>query len=104
MQFLLLADHTPEMCPLTNSKVRQHVLKRVPEWRNMAQKLGVKFLAGPLVNNEHMVIGILEATDAEVVGEFVNQSGIQQWNNVKLIPSTPIEDAIKRYDIVDPLL
>ena len=104
MQFLLLADHTPEMCPLTNSKVRKHVVKLVPEWSKIAQKLGVKFLAGPIVNNEHMVVSIIEAEDTETVAEFINQSGMQQWNNVRAIPSTPIEDAIKRYDLVDPIL
>ena len=70
----------------------------------MAQKLGVQILAGPLVNNEHMIVCFVEAEDAEAVGEFVNQSGMQQWNNVKVILSTPIEDAIKRYDLVEPIL
>jgi hypothetical protein len=35
--------------------------------------------------------------------EFINQSGMQQWNNVRLIPSATIEDALKKYDHVDPL-
>jgi hypothetical protein len=103
MIFLVLADHPPNLCPLTNSKVREHVLKLVPEWQNMAQKLGMKFLAGPLVNNEHMVVCVVDVGNVETMDEFINQSGMQQWNNVKVIPSTPIEDAIGRYDHVEPL-
>lgn len=103
MFFIVLADHPPNMCPLTNSKVREQVMKMVPEWHGLAQKLGLKFLAGPLVNNEHMVVSIVDAPDVETLDEFINQSGMQQWNNVKVIPSTPIEDAIKRYDHVTPL-
>ena len=103
MFFLVLADHPPNMCPLTNSKVREQVVKLVPEWRELAKKLDVRLLAGPLVNNEHMVVCIVEASDVETLDEFINQSGMQQWNNVRLIPSAPIEDALKKYDHVDPL-
>ena len=103
MFFLVLADHQPDMCPLTNSKVREQVLKLVPEWHESAKKLGVKLLAGPIVNNEHMVVCIAEASDIETLDEFINQSGMQQWNNVRVIPSTPIEDAIKKYAHVEPL-
>ena len=104
MFFLILADHPPDMCPLTNSKVREQVTKSVPEWRIIAQKLGVKLLAGPLVNNEHMLVCIVEASEFEILDEFVNQSGMQQWNSVKIIPSSPIEDAIKKYDHVKPII
>ncbi|AFU57658.1 hypothetical protein Ngar_c07150 [Candidatus Nitrososphaera gargensis Ga9.2] len=104
MLFLILATHSPDMCPLTNSKVREHVLKAVPEWKNMAEKLGVKLVSEPLVNNEHMVTCVVEAQDVETLDEFINQSGMQQWNNVKMIPSTPIENAIKKYDEVKPIL
>lgn len=69
----------------------------------MAQRLGLKFLVGPLVNNEHMVVFVADVTDGETLDEFINQSGMQQWNNVKVIASSPIEDAIKKYDHVQPL-
>ncbi len=103
MFFLVLADHPPNMCPLTNSKVREQVLKLVPEWQSLAKRVGLKFLAGPLVNNEHMVVCVVDTPDVETLDEFINQSGMHQWNNVKVIHSTPIEDAIKRYDDVEPL-
>lgn len=92
------------MCPLTNAKVRELVLKLVPEWQKLAQKLGINFVTQALVNDEHMVVCILEAPEADLLTEFINQSGMQQWNSVKIIPSTPIEDAIKRYEHVKPII
>lgn len=91
------------MCPLTNSKVRDQVLKLVPEWQNIAQRLGLKFLLNPLVNNEHMVFFVVDVAEIETLDEFINQSGIQQWNNVRVIASSDIGDAIKKYDHVEPL-
>ncbi len=104
MMFLILATHSPDMCPLTNSKVREHVLKIVPEWKNMAERLGLRFVSDPLVNNEHMVISVVEASEVEALDEFINQSGMQQWNNVKMIPCTRIEDALKKYHEIKPIL
>ena len=102
--FLILATHSPDMCPLTNSKVREHVLKIVPEWKSMAERLGLRFVGDPLVNNEHMVIFIIEASDMEALDEFINQSGMQQWNYVKTIPCTRMGDALKKYDEIRPIL
>jgi hypothetical protein len=104
MRYLILASHPPEMCPLTNAKVREHVLRLVPEWEKIANNLGINFVTRPLVNDEHMVVCLLESPKAELLTEFINESGMQQWNTVKLIPSTPIEDAIRRYDEIKPIL
>lgn len=39
-----------------------------------------------------------------ILNEFINQSGVQQWNNLKMISSVAVVDAIKKYDEVKPLL
>lgn len=103
MLFVLLATHTPETCPLANSKTRELVLNTTPELPNMAKKHGVKFVAGPLVNREHVVVAIVEAEKAEAVDEFLSDSRLAHWNSVRVIPSVPIAEGLKEVERVKPI-
>jgi hypothetical protein len=60
MHFVLLATHTPETCPTSNSTTRELLLKVAPKIPNIAENSGVRFVAGPFVNREHMIVVIVE--------------------------------------------
>ena len=71
------------------------MMKNAPEMPNLAKRTGIRFVAGPLVNREHLVVIIVEADKAENVDQFIAQSGMSQWNNVRVIPSVTIEEGMK---------
>lgn len=71
------------------------MLKGGPEIPNLAKKLGVNLVAGPFVNREHIVVTIVESAKAEAVDQFISESGIAQWNSVRVLPSLTMEEGMK---------
>jgi uncharacterized protein with GYD domain len=61
----------------------------------IAEQNGVKIVAGPFVNREHTTVAILESDRPESVDDFLVQSRLPQWNRVRVIPSLPMEEAMK---------
>src|SRR5438876_6677288 len=52
-QFALIATHPPDQCPTANETIRKFFLNRSPEMTKIAEKLGVEYLAGPIITTEH---------------------------------------------------
>jgi len=104
-QYVIRLTHTSDQCPTANSKSREMYVKGVPELPQLAQKLGLKFLAGPLVlSAEHEGIAVVEADNIETVHEFVLQSGLVQLNSVRVTLAQPIEEALKQMERIPPPL
>ncbi len=61
----------------------------------LSKKLGVKFLAGPLITTEHKSVGIIEAKNHEAVRQFVIESGLIQWNSIEVLHGISMEEAGK---------
>lgn len=98
MFYVLIASHSAEVCPTSNAKVRERLLSTGPEIPNMAIKNGVKIVAGPLVNREHETIMVTEAGSAEAIDRFILDTGLEQWNKVKILPSQPLSEGMKDLD------
>jgi uncharacterized protein with GYD domain len=103
MHYVLLATHTPETCPTSNSKTRELLLRRAPEMPDLARKAGVKIVAGPLVNREHVTVVVVEAAKVEALDQFISESGLSQWNSVRVLPSLMLEEAIKEVESIKPI-
>ena len=103
MHFVLLASHTPETCPTSNSKTREVLLKGAPEMPDLARRLGVKIIAGPLVNREHLVVLVAEAAKVEAIDQFISESGMAQWNSVRVLPSLTMEEGLKEVAAMKPI-
>ena len=96
--------HPLDQCPTANSKIRQVMVKGSAERPALAQKLGVKFVAGPFVlGSEHESLAIVEAANAEAVNEFLMQSGLSQWNSIRVILAIPLEESMKDLDKIAPI-
>ena len=101
--FVVKMTHTSDQCPVANSKVRERVLGSAGEVPALAEKLGVKMVAGPVVlGAEHESVAVVEANGVEAVNEFVQQSGLIQWNSVRVSLAEPLQDAIARIDSLPP--
>jgi hypothetical protein len=92
----MLATHSPEVCPQSNAKTRALLTEMGPKIPSIAQAAGVNILAGPLVNNEHITVTILESDDAQKVVQFVAESRLGQWNTVRIIPSQTVQEGMSQ--------
>lgn len=103
--YVIRLAHPPDQCPTANSKIREMLAKGAPALPQLAEKLGIKFLAGPLViGDEHEGVAVVEADKIETVRDFVRQSGSVQWNSVRVSMAQPLQEALKELEKVPPPL
>jgi hypothetical protein len=95
VQFVLLAEHSPETCPTSNAKTRDLMMQTAPNVPKIAEQAGVKILAGPYVNREHLTVVIVETDKAEKLDSFLLESRLPQWNRVRVLPSKPLQEGIE---------
>ena len=103
MHFVLLGTHTADVCPLSNSKTRDLMLETAPQMPGIAEKSGVRMVAGPYVSDEHLVVTVVEADKADNVHQFVSAARLNQWNTVRVVPSLTVEEGMKEIQEGTPL-
>jgi hypothetical protein len=79
------------------------MMKAAPEIPNIATKLGVRIVAGPFVSREHLSVIVVESEKAEAVDQFILQSGLEQWNSVRVLPSNTIQDGMRELEKAKPI-
>jgi len=103
--YVVRMTHPPDQCPTANSKTRQMMQQAGTEFPKLAEKLGIKFVAGPYVlAAEHDGIAVVEAERVEQVEEFVLQSGMVQWNSVRITTARPVQEAVEMLNTLPPPL
>jgi hypothetical protein len=95
MHFVLLGEHSPEICPTSNATTRSLLLEVGPQIPGIAEKHGVNIVAGPFVNREHTTVVVVESDSAEAVDAFVVESRLHQWNRMRVLPSHTMEQGMK---------
>jgi hypothetical protein len=93
--YVLLAEHDADVCPTSNEKTRDLLLKTGADIPNIAQGHGVNIVAGPFVNREHIVVAVVQADGPEPVDRFIVESRLHQWNRVRILPSLTIEEGMQ---------
>jgi len=96
MQYLVVGQHPPDLCPASNEKIRalaQETGKEVPA---LAQKLGVKINATYVPMTNHMVIVAVEADNIDQVRELTFQGRLSQWNTCEIYATSTLEEALTR--------
>lgn len=96
MHFVVLGTHSAEVCPTSNAKTKALLLDIGPQMTEIAEKHGVNIVAGPYANREHMLVVIVETDSAEALDNFVVESRLAQWNQVRILPSVPMEGAMQQ--------
>jgi hypothetical protein len=98
-QYVILADHTPDICPGSNARTRARAMEGTsPEnIEKVCADLGMSFVVPPLhLDPTHRVMAIVEAPSIETVTEFVMATGLFQWNTVESYPVTPIAEMMAK--------
>ena len=103
MLFVLLAEHSAEVCPTANSKTRAALQKGAPQIAHLAERHGVKIVAGPFVSHEHITTLVVETEKAESLNQLISESGLAQWNKVRVVPSQTLEEGMKDFDKLKPI-
>jgi len=103
--YFVRLTHTSDQCPTASSKVRERVLGGIADIPKLAEQLGVKIVVGPLVlGSEHESVAIVDADGVETVNEFIQQSGLIQWNSARVSMAEPLQDALARMDKIPPAI
>ncbi len=103
--YFVRLTHTSDQCPTASSKVRERVLGGAADIPKLAEATGVKIVVGPLVlGSEHESVAVVEAAGVEAVNEFVQRSGLIQWNSVRVSMAEPLEVALSRMDQMPPAI
>jgi uncharacterized protein with GYD domain len=95
MHYVIVGEHSAEVCPMANSKTRELLVELGPQIPTIAEKNGVRIVSGPFVNREHTTVAIVESDRPEAVDGFLVEARLPQWNRVRVIPSLPMEEAMK---------
>jgi hypothetical protein len=103
MHYVVIGTHSAEVCPLSNAKTRDLLLQMAPEIPKIAEKTGVKMVAGPYVNREHVTVTIVETDSAEALDTFIVESRLAQWNTVRILPSQSMQEGIQELQASKPL-
>jgi hypothetical protein len=65
-----------------------------PQIPSIAQQHKVKIVAGPFVNREHTVVVVVETERSEDLDAFLMEARLPQWNQVRILPSITMEQAM----------
>lgn len=103
MHYVILASHSAEVCPTSNAKTKALLLEVAPEIPAIAGKHGVGIVAGPFANREHTVVVIVETARSEALDSFLVDTRLAQWNQVRILPSIPMEESMRELEEGTPL-
>ena len=101
--FMVISTHSPDQCPLANSKAREAYGSDPAPMMALMQRLGIRPIAGPLSSVEHKTYVIVDAPKVEAVREFLVQSGLALWNSVEVIHVVSSEETAKEMASVKPI-
>ena len=98
-RYVLMANHSPDLCPSSNARVRARVLEALnPENQaRITSSLGIETVFGPFhLDPSHRTVALLDAPSVEAVSQFVMETGIFQWNTVEVCAATPVQELMPR--------
>jgi len=103
MHFIVLANHPPEICPESNARTKGLLLEMGPQIPGIAEKHGVNLVAGPFISREHTTVMIVETERADVLDAFLVEARLPQWNQVRILPSHPLQEVMQEIQDSTPL-
>ena len=95
MHYVVIGEHSAEVCPTSNATTKALLLEMAPQIPKIAEQQGVTIVSGPFVNREHMTVMVAEAERPEDLDSFLVQARLHQWNKLHILPSYPMEEGIK---------
>jgi hypothetical protein len=101
--FAVIAEHPPELCPTSNAKTRQMFKEGAGQIPQLAEQLGINIVTLRIFGPDHIVLAVVDAEDIDSVRNFALQSGLMQWNTVKIHATYSMEEALPLVDSLEPI-
>ncbi|HZU73758.1 MAG TPA: hypothetical protein VE990_13390 [Acidimicrobiales bacterium] len=95
MHYVVLGEHSAEVCPTSNATTKALLLDMAPQIPKIAEQNNVKIVAGPFVNREHLTVVVVEAERGEDLDAFLVQTRLHQWNRLRVLPSQRLQDGMQ---------
>ena len=103
MQYVITAEHPPQLCPSSNAKIREIVTTGMPQIPALAQKHGLRIITINIFGPDHTLLFVVESGTIEAVREFLREGGVYQWNTVRVNATYTPEEALKSLEGVEPI-
>ncbi|HEY7076559.1 MAG TPA: hypothetical protein VH418_14370 [Solirubrobacteraceae bacterium] len=101
--FALIAEHPPDLCPTSNARTRQMLKAGAGQIPQLAERLGVGIETLRIFGPDHIILAVVGADDIDAVRSFALQSGLMQWNTVKIHATYSMEEAVAMTDEVEAI-
>ncbi len=97
MLFGIFAVHSPELCPLNNTKSKKIFLELQNKMKANSKKFNIlKIIAFYMSVLEHEWIIIMDAKSAHDIEQLCIAVGISSTSTVKIVPMNDFREVIKR--------
>jgi hypothetical protein len=101
--FAVIAEHPPDLCPTSNARTRQMLKEGAGQIPQLAEQLGVNIGALRIFGPDHIILAVVDADDIDSVRSFALQSGLMQWNTVKIHATYSMDEALALLDEVETI-
>ncbi|MCE5214789.1 hypothetical protein FGU46_10420 [Methanobacterium sp. CWC-01] len=95
--FILDMEHSPEMCPMYNDKIRKKFKEQYNKMKEIAAKLEIKILINLSVAMDHTSLLILEAPSVESMENFVMEMGLVSFQTITMRHAINTDEVIERF-------
>ena len=94
--YVAIFEHAPEQCPASSKENMERTTGAMSQIESVANDLGVKLDAMHVLLPGHKGVAVVQADDYETASEFLQQIGIQDWNELTLYRSYAPQDALAK--------
>jgi len=102
LDFVVIAEHPPNLCPSSNSMVRKQMTEGFTKMSEMAKKIGVEMVFVGIPMLDHKIFMVLKAPSFEVARQFLVESRIIQTNTIHIYPTLSFEESMKMVEQIPP--
>lgn len=95
--FILDMEHSPEMCPMYNDKIRKKFKQQYSKMKEIAAKLDIKILINLSVAMDHTSLLILEAPTVESMENFVMEMGLISFQTITMRHAINTDEVVERF-------
>ena len=96
--FAVIAEHPPNLCPTSNARTRQLLKDGAGQIPQLAEQLGVEIGTLRIFGPDHIILAVVESDEIDSVRSFALQSGLMQWNTVKIHATFSMDEAVALVD------
>jgi hypothetical protein len=89
--FVVIAEHPPQLCPHSNAAARR-IMGRVSEIEAIAKRLEIEIIFTGIPVPEHQTIMILRAPSFEAVRTFTIETNFVQINTITIRQTESVEE------------